>query len=93
MSGKLENHMGHFGAWSDSKTDTAYKMINGTDPNHYLTNFGTAVENTYNQDAKTGKVAGIDLNFGFTYNGNDSYTVINQILLLLWINNYGFELD
>ncbi len=80
-SNRLEEHMGHFGSWMDNKTATAYNMINGSDPKHYLKGFGNDAEKTYNQDAKTGKVAGIDLNFGFTYDG--SYAVVQPNFVVI----------
>ncbi len=61
---RLETHMGHFGSLFDSKTGTAWNMI-GTGV--FWPTFGQNVENTYNKDAATGNVAGIELNFGFTY--------------------------
>ncbi len=64
---RLEKHMGHFGSWETNLSETAHDMINGMDPNFYLDDFGSIVESAYKQAAQTGNVAGIDLNFGFTY--------------------------
>ncbi len=63
-----------FGNHRRNNAFNAYRMITRSQQNHYLDNFGETVENTYNQDAKTGKVAGIVLNFGFKYDG--SYSVV-----------------
>ncbi len=84
-SNRLDEHMGHFGSWRDNKTDTAYNMIRGWDPNRYLIKFGSTVEGAYNQAAKTGKVAGIDLNFGFTYSVRTSnlYTVAKPNFVII----------
>ncbi len=72
-SNRLEEHMGHFGDWLEDKSQTAYNMIQGTDE-YYLINFGNTVETAYKQAYKAGNATGIDMNFGFTYNG-DTYTV------------------
>ncbi len=72
-SNRLEEHMGHFGAWYQSKADTAYNMINGINAYKYLSNFVDQAEEAYNKVAATGKVAGIMLNFGFLY--KSVYTV------------------
>ncbi len=68
-SSRLEEHMGHFGCWTDNKTETAYKMINGVNSDKYWANFGKNAENTYKQEAQAGNVTGIMLNFGFTWGG------------------------
>ncbi len=73
-SSRLDEDMGHFGSWSDNKTETAYSMIHGTNGDLYLGKFGDSAEAGYNQAAKAGNVAGIMLNFGFLY-GDDTYTV------------------
>ncbi len=80
---RLENHMGHFGDVIDDKSDTAYNMINGYYAQKYLGSFGTNVEKAYNQVAKTGKLAGIEMNFGFTYAFGDRYTVKQPNYLIL----------
>ncbi len=72
---RLEEHMGHFGGWLDDKSETAYHMITGSDPKHYLQDFGANVEKAYTQATKTGKVAGIMMNFGFTFDGTN-YAVV-----------------
>ncbi len=67
---RLENHMGHFGGLFDDKSDTAWDMIY-----EYLNwnPFGKNVENTYNKDASSGKVAGISFEFAFSYDGNQYF--------------------
>ncbi len=72
-SNRLEEHMGHFGAFYDNKSATAYDMIHGTNYYKYLSNFVDQAEEAYNQAAATGKVAGIMINFGFLY--KSVYTV------------------
>ncbi len=80
---RLEEQMGHFGSLLDNKSQTAYGMITGYDHRTYLDNFGSYAEKTYNQDAKTGKVAGIDLNFGFTYHYGDYYVAKPNFVVIM----------
>ncbi len=72
-SNRFEEHMGHFGAWNQGKSCTAYDMLTGTNANKYLPNFETSAEETYNRAVATGRLAGIMLNFGFLY--ANGYTV------------------
>ena len=60
-------------------------MIRGQDPKRYLTKFGSTVEGAYNQAAKTGKVAGIDLNFGFIFDVSSSnvYSVVKPNFVII----------
>ncbi len=79
---RLEKNMSHFGSCLDDKSQTAYNMIINSDPKYYLENFGSNVEKTYIEDAKTGKVAGIDLNFGFTYH-RGHYSVVQPNFVII----------
>ncbi len=72
-SNRFEEHMGHFGAWNQGKSCTAYNMLKGSNSDKYLANFSSRAEEVYYQAAATGKVAGIMLNFGFLY--ANGYTV------------------
>ena len=65
--------MGHFGSWSQTKTETAFSMVIGTNYHKYLVNFVYQAGKAYIQAAATGKVAGIMINFGFLY--KSVYTV------------------
>ncbi len=72
---RLEEHMDHFGAWYDYKSNTAHNMISGKNAASSWKGFGKHVVSTYNNAAATGNVAGIMLNFGFTYDGS-KYSVV-----------------
>ncbi len=80
---RLEEHMGHFGYWYDDKTNTAFNMLTGTNSYKYFKNFGQYVVNTYNNGVATGKVAGIMLNFGFTWNDKNYYVIKPNCALIM----------
>ncbi len=68
---RFENHMGHFGSWTDDKSDTAYNM--STCWGQWGT-FGQNVDNQWNQDRAASKpLIGIKFNFGFRYSQHEFY--------------------
>ncbi len=77
---RLDEHMGPFGDVFDNKSNCAFNMIlagKGSFWNSYAEN----VQNTYNKDAASGNVIGIDLNFGFTYDGDYHAVKPNFVIL------------
>ncbi len=73
-SNRMEEHMGHFGSMWDGKSSTMRCMI-WSATTSFWTTYSQNVETTYKKEAATGKVAGIMLNFGFSYDG--SYHAVN----------------
>ncbi len=82
-SNRFEEHMGHFAGWTQGKSSTAKDMLNGVNGFKYLWTFIGDAEGAYIQDAKTGKVAGIDLNFGFTFSGGTYYVVKPNFVIIM----------
>ncbi len=77
---KLEEHQGPFGDVFDNKSNCAFNMILAG-KGSFWTSFENNVQNTYKKDAATENVTGIDLNFGFTYDGDYHAVQPNFVIL------------
>ncbi len=64
---RLETYMGHFGLWTDDKSDVAYYMATSWGS---WGDFAQNAENTYNKAVVAHTALGITFNFGFTYNSD-----------------------
>ncbi len=68
---RLETYMGHFGSYTDDKSDTAYNM--STCWGQWGT-FGQNVDNQWKADCAAKKpLVGVRFNFGFRYSQNQFY--------------------